>query len=79
MADNKIPDVIRFGFKDFVINEAKQSSSAKCSACKAVIHEKVGTTSAYTRHLSTSAHQGLRLRYYKLCFPSQSELSIENG
>jgi len=53
-------DVINFAYVDYKVNPISKISSATCRKCKAVIKEKQGTTSAFVRHLSTSAHTHLR-------------------
>ena len=59
------PDVIAFAYIDYKVSEDRTTSTAKCKACRAVIHEKAGTTSAFVRHLSVSAHDHLREEYRK--------------
>jgi BED zinc finger len=53
-------DVISFAYVDYKVNPISKIASANCRKCKAVIKEKQGTTSAFVRHLSTSAHTNLR-------------------
>jgi hypothetical protein len=53
-------DVINFAYVDYEINPISKIASATCRKCKAVIKEKQGTTSAFVRHLSISAHPNLR-------------------
>ena len=55
-----LPDVITFCYADYCVNTEKKTVSAKCTRCKSVIHERDGTTSAFTRHLSTACHETLR-------------------
>jgi len=55
-----LSDVIKFVYDDYVEDDTKKISSAKCRRCKASIHEKIGTTSGYVRHLSIAAHPYLR-------------------
>jgi|GWRWMinimDraft_6_1066014.scaffolds.fasta_scaffold04030_1 hypothetical protein len=54
------PDVITFAYIDYKVNEGKRTWTAKCKTCRAVISEKAGTTSAFVRHLSVTAHEHLR-------------------
>jgi hypothetical protein len=60
MADVRYPDVIKFGYVDFEVNDVKKMSTTKCKTCRAVIHETTGTTSAFVRHLSVAVHRHLR-------------------
>lgn len=63
MADGKkskkLPGVIDFAYEEFKTDEVKLLQWAKCKKCKAVIREKLGTTSAFVRHLSTAQHPNL--------------------
>ena len=58
MAD-KIPAVIKFRYCDFresqkvIKGEVKLKTHAKCIICKESITETRGTTSSYTRYVST--------------------------
>ena len=52
---SRIPDVIRFVYDEFSVDQSKKLASAKCRKCRAVIREKQGTTSAFVRHLATAA------------------------
>lgn len=56
----RLPDVIVFAFQDYKVDEVKKIASAKCKTCRAIISEKVGTTSSFVRHLSVSVHPTLR-------------------
>ena len=60
MAATSLPDVIKFIYGDFKVNDTKKTVTAKCKKCHAVISEKLGTTSAFVRHLSTGVHPKLR-------------------
>jgi len=55
-----LPDVIKFGYDDFTIDEDKKIASARCTTCRAKISEKMGTNSSFVRHLSTGSHPALR-------------------
>jgi len=55
-----LPDVIKFSYGDFTIDEDKKIASARCKMCRAKINEKAGTTSSFVRHLSTGSHPALR-------------------
>ena len=60
---SRIPDVIRFVYDEFSVDQSKKLASAKCRKCRAVTREKQGTTSAFVRHLATAAHPLLRKEY----------------
>ena len=60
---SRMPDVIRFVYDEFSVDQSKKLASAKCRKCRAVIREKQGTTSAFVRHLATAAHPLLRKEY----------------
>ena len=62
---SRIPDVIRFVYDEFSVDQSKKLASAKCRKCRAVIliREKQGTTSAFVRHLAAAAHPLLRKEY----------------
>jgi hypothetical protein len=47
MDGKSIPQVIHFAFSDFLVDGDK--IKAKCVICKAVLCEKKGTTSTFTR------------------------------
>jgi len=49
--NNKIPRVIKYGFKDYTTKN--KLMSATCSFCreKSVITDKIGTTSNFIKHL----------------------------
>ena len=59
-SDIDLPSVIQFGYINYKVDESSKMQSANCKRCKAVIKEKVGCTSGFVRHLSVSAHEGLR-------------------
>ena len=59
MSDSE-PDVVKFGYDNFQVHHNDKTSSAKCKTCKAIIKEKLGTTSAFVRHLSVQTHPHLR-------------------
>jgi len=40
----------------------KKTVTAKCKTCRVIIHEKLGTTSAFVRHLSIASHPHLRVQ-----------------
>ena len=61
-SENRCPDVIRFGYEEFKTDEAKKTVTAKCKTCRVIIHEKLGTTSAFVRHLSIASHPHLRVQ-----------------
>lgn len=46
-SENRCPDVIRFGYEEFKTDEAKKTVTAKCKTCRVIIHEKLGTSSAF--------------------------------
>ena len=54
------PNVVKFGYINFKVDAASKVVSANCKKCKALIKEKLGTTSAFVRHLSVSTHENLR-------------------
>jgi len=60
MVENKIPDVIRFGYEEHKLGTGNKNCSAKCRTGRATVTEKSGTTSGFVRHLSVSAHPTLR-------------------
>ena len=60
---SRMPDVIRFVYAEFSVDQSKKIASAKCRKSRAVIREKQGTTSAFVRHLATAAHPLLRKEY----------------
>ena len=60
MANVRQPDIIKFGYIDYKIDESRKSVTAKCKSCRSTITEKAGTTSAFVRHLSTASHPTLR-------------------
>jgi len=66
MAEDRIPDVIRFGYDDYKNDANKKNVIAKCRTCRATVSEKTGTTSGFVRHLSTSAHPTLRKQLVNL-------------
>jgi hypothetical protein len=43
------PNVVKFAFTDLTIDKYGDKWSAKCKICKAVLSEKKGTTSAFTK------------------------------
>jgi hypothetical protein len=55
-----VSHVIMFMYDELTTDEEKKIQTAKCKRCRAVIREKLGTTSAFVRHLSTAAHPCLR-------------------
>jgi hypothetical protein len=55
-----LPTVVKFGYTNYKVDESTKMQTANCRTCKAVIKEKMGTTSAFVRHLSISTHEGLR-------------------
>jgi len=50
-----LPDVIKFDFDDFTIDEDNEIASARSKTCRAKISEKAGKTSSFVRHLSTGS------------------------
>jgi hypothetical protein len=60
MAESRTPDIIIFAYDDYNTDEVRKIVTAKCRKCRVNISEKLGTTSAFVRHLSTSAHPTLR-------------------
>ena len=60
MAEVRCPDVIKFAYIEYQVDQSKKFVTAKCKTCRATIREKSGTTSAFVRHLSTASHPTLR-------------------
>lgn len=54
------PTVVKFGYMNYKVDPSTKMQTANCRKCTAVIKEKLGTTSAFVRHLSVSTHEGLR-------------------
>ena len=59
-ADRDTPNVIKFAYVNFKVDASSKTVSANCKKCNALIKEKMGTTSAFVRHLSVSTHASLR-------------------
>jgi len=56
-----VPHVIKFAYADFTANEVKKIHTAKCKRCRAVIREKLGTTSAFVYDILQLLHIGVRV------------------
>ncbi len=60
IANITLPDVIKFGYKNYLSDVINGKCKATCKRCDKVISENMGTTSAFTRHMSSKPHPQMR-------------------
>ncbi|CAB1457883.1 unnamed protein product [Pleuronectes platessa] len=47
------PKIIKFGFKDYIVDENKKKRTAVCKVCSSKISDTIATTSNFIRHYKT--------------------------
>lgn len=59
-SEDSTPDVIRFGYKNYVKDISNGKCKATCNRCGKQISDCLGVTSAFTRHMSAKQHTAMR-------------------
>ena len=49
--DISIPSVVQIAYNQYKYDKQTNKHEGKCKVCKKMIHEKLGTSSNFTRHL----------------------------
>ena len=55
-----MPDVIKDGYRNYLTDVQKGKCNATCKRYDKVIHDNMGTTSAFTRHLMAKLRLSMR-------------------
>ncbi|KAI9542119.1 hypothetical protein NQZ68_023702 [Dissostichus eleginoides] len=60
--------IVKFGFKDYVVDDANKKRTAICRVCSIKISDTTTTTSNFIRHYKNPTEKGLTPTSAILCF-----------